>query len=75
MLPRIMGYDRKDRRKKQAASVSSMDLLNAVRELRKSDCGAWLKDCSSGLFTCGQGRDKRLELAKLLSRLYKVAGI
>ena len=50
-------------------------LLDAVKAIRASDCGAWLKDCQTGLFRCSDGREKRLELSRLLDKLYKAAGI
>ena len=57
--------------------VQSGDLLfavlEAIKEIRKSDCGAWLKDCSA-VFRCSDGREKRQELSKLLDKLYKVSG-
>jgi len=45
-------------------------LVKAIKAVRKSDCGAWMKDCSSQ-FTCAEGRAKRIELMKRLDRLYK----
>ena len=50
------------------------ELMDAVKAVRKSDCGGWLKDCQ-WIFTCSDGREKRQELARLLDRLYKVAGV
>ena len=50
------------------------ELKKAIAAIRKSDCGAWLKDCSSiAGFNCSQGREKRIELSKLLDELYKTA--
>ena len=46
-------------------------LLDVVKDIRKSDCGGWLKDCD-GLFNCRDGREKRRELMRLLDKLYKV---
>ena len=52
--------------------------LDTVREvvgdIRKSDCGAWLKDCN-GIHHCSEGREKRQELMRLLDKLYKAASI
>lgn len=50
-------------------------LIAAVKEVRDSDCGGWLKSCQSGLFSCADGEEKRLELMKKLNNLYKVAGV
>ncbi len=48
----------------------------AVKEIRKSDCGAWRKDCSiKPIFTCLDGQEKRNELACLLDKLYKVVNV
>ena len=49
-------------------------LLEVVRAIRKSDCGAWLKDCN-GIHRCSDGREKRQELMRLLDKLYKAASI
>lgn len=49
-------------------------LIKVCKAIRKADCGAWLKDCQ-GSFTCADGREKRLELMRLLDKLYKVAGV
>lgn len=49
-------------------------LFGVIKDIRKSDCGAWLKDCHGGLFRCSDGREKRQELCKLLDKLYKIAG-
>ena len=49
-------------------------LLEVVRGIRKSDCGAWLKDCN-GIHHCSEGREKRQELMRLLDKLYKAASI
>lgn len=51
------------------------DLLCIIKEIRKSDCGGWLKDCTSGLHQCAAGKPKRQELMKLLDLLYKAAEI
>ena len=51
------------------------ELLDAVKAIRASDCGAWQKDCMGGLFKCSEGRAKRMELGRLLDQLYKVVGI
>ncbi len=53
----------------------SKAMLDAIKAIRASDCGAWQKDCMGGLFSCSDGRAKRMELGKLLDRLYKAAGI
>jgi hypothetical protein len=45
-------------------------IIKAAKAIRKSDCGAWMKDCGS-VFTCAEGRAKRIELMKCLDRLYK----
>lgn len=46
-------------------------LLEAVRAIRKSDCGGWLKDCTGvSNVTCRQGKEKRQELMRLLDALY-----
>ena len=47
-------------------------MLETVKEIRKSDCGAWLKDCN-GIHSCSEGREKRQELMRLLDKLYKAA--
>lgn len=46
------------------------DLLRIIKEIRRSDCGSWLKDCSE-VYKCADGRAKRHELAKLLDKLYE----
>ena len=57
-------------------NVGLDDMLEVVKEIRKSDCGAWLKDCTgSGIFNCSQGAEKRQELSRLLNKLYKASGI
>ena len=48
-----------------------MNTIQIIKAIRKSDCGAWLKDCGSSMFTCADGRAKRQELARLLDDLYK----
>lgn len=48
------------------AGLCCTDLLGVVRDIRKSDCGAWLKPGTDG-------EAKRIELMKLLDKLYKVA--
>ena len=48
-------------------------LLEVVKDIRKSDCGGWLKDCYSGTFNCRGGVEKRQELMRLLDKLYKAA--
>lgn len=50
-------------------------VLDAIREVRKSDCGAWLKDCQTVMFTCAEGEAKRFELMRRLNDLYKIAGV
>jgi hypothetical protein len=47
-------------------------LLEVVKSIRKSDCGAWLKDCN-GIHLCSEGREKRQELMRLLDKLYNAA--
>lgn len=49
------------------------ELRDAVALIRKSDCGAWLKDCGTFSFRCSDGREKRIELSRLLDNLYKHA--
>ena len=57
----------------EASLVTGPDaLLEAVKGIRKSDCGAWLKDCN-GIHRCSEGREKRQELMRLLDKLYKAA--
>ena len=61
----------------EAAPKSKADsgldaLLEVVKGIRKSDCGAWLKDCN-GIHSCSDGREKRQELMRLLDKLYKAA--
>ena len=51
------------------------EILDAINAIRKSDCGAWMMDCGSGVFRCHEGRAKRQELSRLLDRLYKSANI
>jgi len=46
-------------------------IIEAAKAIRKSDCGAWMKDCGTQLFTCAEGRAKRTELMKCLDKLYK----
>lgn len=46
-------------------------LREAALAVRKSDCGGWLKDCDTQLFTCRDGQEKRLELMRALDGLYK----
>lgn len=46
-----------------------------IKEIRQVDCGGWLKDCQSGIFHCADGHEKRLELMRLLDKLYQVAGV
>ena len=55
-------------------SVGLDALTEVVRSIRKSDCGAWLKDCN-GIYSCSEGREKRQELMRLLDELYKAASI
>ena len=43
-------------------------ILDAVRAIRKEDCGGWLADGENG-------RQKRVELMKLLDQLYKACGL
>ena len=64
----------KEKTRGVSASASN-DLLPTIKAIRASDCGAWLKDCHTGLFRCSDGHEKRLELSMLLDRLYKAAGI
>lgn len=50
------------------------DILEIVKLIRASDCGGWLKDCGTAMFTCcNDGREKRQELSRLLDQLYKAA--
>jgi hypothetical protein len=51
------------------------EILKVIKEIRASDCGAWLKDCGSSMFTCADGREKRQELSRLLDKLYRVSKI
>ena len=51
------------------------EIYDAILAIRKSDCGAWLKDCATSLFTCADGREKRRELSRLLDKLYSVSGV
>ncbi len=50
-------------------------LVKCVDAIRKSDCGAWLKDCETHLFHCSEGHEKRMELSKLLNDLYKARAL
>lgn len=52
-----------------------IEILEVIKEIRKSDCGAWLKDCGTTMFTCADGREKRQELSRLLDKLYKVSKV
>ena len=54
---------------------ASKAMLDAIKAIRASDCGAWQTDCMGGLFSCSDGRAKRIELGRLLDALYKAAGI
>jgi hypothetical protein len=65
----------KNESKTSDCEVGLSELLDAIKAIRKSDCGGWLKDCQSGLFHCSEGSEKRLELMRLLDKLYKAAGI
>lgn len=58
----------------RAEGANLTDVLDAVKAIRKSDCGAWLKDCN-GVFRCSDGRTKRQEMMRLLDKLYSAAGI
>ena len=52
------------------------DLASAIKAIRETDCGAWLKDCSSPMgITCDDGRAKRMELMHAINDLYRAAGI
>ena len=53
--------------KNERKIVAMLDVISAIR---KSDCGAWLKDCEAVYFTCSDGREKRHELRRLLDDLY-----
>jgi len=55
-----------------AIEAKNAELVKAVVEIRKSDSGAWLKDCSMMMYTCGDGRYKRQELRALLDKLYAI---
>ena len=58
------------------ACMGGLDaLVEVVKEIRKSDCGLWLKDCTFKISNCSDGREKRAELSKLLNKLYKAASI
>ena len=59
----------------EAGASELKTLLDAIKAIRASDCGAWQKDCMGGLFSCSDGRAKRMELGRLLDALYKAAGI
>jgi hypothetical protein len=50
-------------------------IVAVVKEIREQDCGAWLKDCISGISTCNQGTKQRFALAHLLGKLYRIAGV
>jgi hypothetical protein len=50
------------------------ELVELVNEIRKQDCGGWLKECSS-VFRCSEGTEKRQEMARLLDKLYRAAGV
>lgn len=45
----------------------------AIKNVRQVDCGGWLKDCQSTLFTCNQGHGYRLTLLQKLDELYAEA--
>ena len=47
------------------------EIKKAIRAVRKSDCGGWMKDCGYHNFTCAEGRAKRIALMKCLDKLYK----
>ena len=71
-------YDILDTQKDAVADVrcnGGLDaMLEVVKSIRKSDCGAWLKDCN-GIHRCSDGREKRQDLSRLLDKLYKAASI
>jgi len=48
-------------------------ILKIIKEIRKSDTGEWLKDCTTNSFRGGEGREGRLRLMRLLDKLYKAA--
>ena len=50
---------------REAKSKLSM----AIQNIRDSDCGAWMKDCQYP-FSCSEGRQKRLEMMKILDKAY-----
>jgi len=50
-------------------------IIDAINAIRKSDCGAWLKDCDTFNFRCSEGREKRIELSRLLDGLYKASNL
>ncbi len=53
-------------------------ILEVIAEIRKSDCGAWLKECHPSTleyYTCADGREKRQELSRLLDKLYEVSDV
>lgn len=64
-----------DERPSENGTPQLKALLDSIKAIRASDCGAWQNECMSGLFKCSDGRAKRTELRRLLNDLYKVAGI
>ena len=55
--------------------MNTEKIREVVEEIRKSDTGEWLKDCTTMSFRCGEGHEARLELMRLLDKLYKAVGI
>jgi hypothetical protein len=50
-------------------------IMAAIKALRKSDTGAWLKDCNGLTATCAEGAAHRQEMMNRLDELYKAAGL
>ena len=57
----------------EEAEQENARLREAIMALRKEDCGAWLKDCSGGIFLCKDGREARQRMMRLLDAAYKCA--
>ena len=74
LINESVAYIEKDDGSKVPCSAGLDAMLEVVKDIRKSDCGGWLKDCN-GLFNCRDGREKRNELMRLLDKLYKAASI
>lgn len=54
--------------------INCNEVIKIIKEIRSQDCGGWLKDCTTFHFTCRDGHEKRLDLMRLLDKLYKAAG-